>query len=482
MTTPLLLSALAVLALFSWASAFTSNTMSRPSRTSFYPNTPSLRVASATEEATTALLASWDDLQDRFSRQQQTEPPPPQQQQPLVTLYRDTNGWCPFCERIWLALEVKQIPYQTQLINLRDKPDWFLQMVPTGLVPAVLIHSDLSDDDDDDEPSQPQRTLVWESLDILEALDEHFPDTPQLIWKENDAYDTARTVASQATTAGVQLLYGGRNATAEETMMKRDNLTQALQALDTYLATTDGPFLLGSQLSGVDLEMVPTMERWRYQLPLTANMTVYSADAFPNIVEWYNGLQQVPAYTNRVAGDAYSWTATASTFLRFFGSHSEGGVSDAKTQTIIDQADAAATALRDEFLTSAVYQEDTDVTNHDNNMASTSTTTARHEAAAKILSNHEAIAKDCTNVDPQSQQDLERAGDVGVADAMLRATVEALLSEDHVPPGRPEHPAAAAQTARTVAARLCVPRDMGAPAAQVLRRTLTQLANDWEKA
>lgn len=76
-------------------------------------------------------------------------------------------------------------------------------------------------------------------------------------------------------------------------------------------------------------------------------------------------------------------------------------------------------------------------------------------------------------------------GDVGVADAMLRATVEALLlSEDRVvpPPGRPEHPAAAAPAARTVAARLCVPRDMGAPAAQVLRRTLTQLANDWEKA
>ena len=26
---------------------------------------------------------------------------------PALTLYRDTNGWCPFCERVWVALEAK---------------------------------------------------------------------------------------------------------------------------------------------------------------------------------------------------------------------------------------------------------------------------------------------------------------------------------------------------------------------------------------
>ena len=32
--------------------------------------------------------------------------------QPEVTLYRDTAGWCPYCEKVWLLLEEKQIPYK----------------------------------------------------------------------------------------------------------------------------------------------------------------------------------------------------------------------------------------------------------------------------------------------------------------------------------------------------------------------------------
>lgn len=87
-----------------------------------------------------------------------------------VLLYRDTNAWCPFCERVWLALEHKRIPYDTILIDLRDKPgtwlsidpisppeahathpEWYKAMVPTTLVPAARINGE----------------LVYESKDIL---------------------------------------------------------------------------------------------------------------------------------------------------------------------------------------------------------------------------------------------------------------------------------------------------------------------------
>ena len=40
---------------------------------------------------------------------------------PTPCVFRDTNGWCPFCERVTLALEEKGIEYDTMLINLRDK-------------------------------------------------------------------------------------------------------------------------------------------------------------------------------------------------------------------------------------------------------------------------------------------------------------------------------------------------------------------------
>lgn len=62
---------------------------------------------------------------------------------PMVTLYRDTNGWCPFCERVWLQLQAKGIPYEEVLINLQDKPQWYKDMVPTTLVmlhPCLPVH------------------------------------------------------------------------------------------------------------------------------------------------------------------------------------------------------------------------------------------------------------------------------------------------------------------------------------------------------
>lgn len=40
---------------------------------------------------------------------------------PPVLLYRDTNSWCPFCERVWFALEEKEIPFETEFIDLSNK-------------------------------------------------------------------------------------------------------------------------------------------------------------------------------------------------------------------------------------------------------------------------------------------------------------------------------------------------------------------------
>lgn len=44
---------------------------------------------------------------------------------PLV-FFRDTNGWCPYCARVWLALEEKGIDYDSVLIDLYAKPDWWV--------------------------------------------------------------------------------------------------------------------------------------------------------------------------------------------------------------------------------------------------------------------------------------------------------------------------------------------------------------------
>ncbi|EKX36789.1 hypothetical protein GUITHDRAFT_158659 [Guillardia theta CCMP2712] len=59
-----------------------------------------------------------------------------------VVLYRDSAAWCPYCQKVWLLLEEKKIPYKIELINMRsygDKPDWFLAKNPRGLLPVVEV-------------------------------------------------------------------------------------------------------------------------------------------------------------------------------------------------------------------------------------------------------------------------------------------------------------------------------------------------------
>jgi glutathione S-transferase len=36
--------------------------------------------------------------------------------EPEVILYRDSAGWCPYCEKVWLQLEEKRIPYKVEKV------------------------------------------------------------------------------------------------------------------------------------------------------------------------------------------------------------------------------------------------------------------------------------------------------------------------------------------------------------------------------
>jgi len=391
---------------------------------------------------------SWDELSATLSRVSPEEEVPP-----AVTLYRDTNGWCPFCERVWVALRVKNIPYKEQLISLQNKPDWFKELVPTGLVPAVLFHGD---------QEKPERRLVWESLDILKALDEEFPATPKMVL-DTPEYQDAAEMLDGLNTAGFQYVYGNRNAslTEEEKESRRLAFVDGLDKLDKALAESKGPFRLGEDFTGMDAIMVPTLERWRYQLPLTAGMDIL--ENRPHLEKWFTSMESFSPYGERVAGDKYSWTATNSMFLRYFG----GGEDKPEVAEAIRRTDIVAEELTKSFSNDPV----------DDNFAV--------EAAAKLISNHDAVIKDCTREDPLSQKDVPRGNDEEAADAVLRYVASIMLSPS---PSEAVNSAplldistdkvqGASRAARTVAARLCVPRDMGAPAAKIFRKVLATVAD-----
>jgi glutathione S-transferase len=390
---------------------------------------------------------SWEDLAAQLGEHKKEEP--------LLTLYRDTNGWCPFCERVWVAVEAKQIPYTERLINLRDKPEWYKELVPTTLVPAVLFHGDASSN---------ERKIIWESLDVMKALDEAFPDTPKLIL-DSPEYKDAAELQSEVSSAGFGFAFASRNEslTDDGKLKRREEFNSALNTLDAALASSGGPFRLGENFTGIDAIMIPTMERWRYQLPITVEFDIMAGRPF--IQKWFAAMDDFAPYSERIAGDQYSWTATAAQFLRYFG----GGVDKPEVTAAIVRAEAAAKALTNTFC----------------QVEGTPNKVTAKEAAIKLVSNHDAVVKDCTRQDPISQQTINRATDEMVADKLMRYVTSILLSDDAFDSARrapllnvdASERADAAAAARTVAARLCVPRDMGGPAAKILRGTLAIIAN-----
>lgn len=86
---------------------------------------------------------------------------------PKFTLYRDHAGWCPYCQKTMLLIEEKEIPINIELVPMRsygDKPREFLQKVPSGLLPALLVERD-----------DGQQQVITESQVIMELLDRWHP-------------------------------------------------------------------------------------------------------------------------------------------------------------------------------------------------------------------------------------------------------------------------------------------------------------------
>lgn len=96
----------------------------------------------------------------------------PDGQEPRVTFYRDTAAWCPYCEKVWLTLEEKRVPYTVEKVNMNcygDKPAWFWAMQPSGGIPVAKLDGQ----------------VIRESNDIIMAIERAFPEHPML---PNEAY------------------------------------------------------------------------------------------------------------------------------------------------------------------------------------------------------------------------------------------------------------------------------------------------------
>ncbi|XP_048326128.2 glutathione S-transferase DHAR2 isoform X2 [Ziziphus jujuba] len=143
----------------------------------------------------------------------------------------DVLGDCPFCQRVLLTLEGKKVPYKLILINLSDKPKWFLEVNPEGKVPVVKF---------DDK-------WVSDSDVIVGILEEKFPE-PALVTPSEFS-----SVGSKVFGAFVTFLKSKDPSDGSE-----QALLAELKALDEHLKA-HGPYVAGEKVTAVDLALAPKL-------------------------------------------------------------------------------------------------------------------------------------------------------------------------------------------------------------------------------
>lgn len=340
-----------------------------------------------------------------------------------LTLFRERHGWCPYSERVWLALEVKGLQYETVLIDNTGpgrKPSWW-----GGSTPQIRWA---------------EGGQQGESLDIIRALDKKYPET-QPLWPNDDVTDLVnafKRIFPRGTrpSSRAAFLFKGWG----DDPVARQEFEQTLDKTDELLGKySGGPFFYGAKVTAADIAWAPFLERYSEQLPcLHAGLDPRDRSRWPRLARWYDAMmRQVPAYAARVRGDNVSWRKVLS-----MAGYGNAGVApvlqpeDPSKKIILDtdEGDWSLYASKRPYVAS----------------------TPENEAAARVVRNREAIIADAVRRGALKEAE---------ADSGLRSLASLLAGVEVEPDVLP----AATAAADYLAERMCVPRDMGVLPSRALR-------------
>ncbi|KAG9453855.1 hypothetical protein H6P81_006759 [Aristolochia fimbriata] len=155
-------------------------------------------------------------------------------------------GDCPFSQRVLLTLEEKKIPYDMKLIDVSNKPQWFLDISPEGKVPVLNT----------------SEKWVPDSDVITQILEEKYPE-PSLVTPPEYA-----SVGSKIFPSFVKFLKSKDPADGSE-----QALLDELKALDDHLKA-HGPYIAGEKVTAADLSLAPKLYHLEIALGHFKNWTV----------------------------------------------------------------------------------------------------------------------------------------------------------------------------------------------------------------
>lgn len=150
---------------------------------------------------------------------------------------------CPFVQRVTAALEAKQIPYEIEYINLKEKPEWFLEISPNGQVPIMITESG---------------TTLFESDAIIEYIEEEFGPLQEGISNEQRALERAWSYLGSK---NYLVQCGTMSSKDKMTFEQREEkLKTAFEKVEKQL-TGDSVYFNSDSVSRVDIAWLPLLHR-----------------------------------------------------------------------------------------------------------------------------------------------------------------------------------------------------------------------------
>lgn len=199
---------------------------------------------------------------------------------PRVKLYRDQAAWCPYCQKVWLLLEEKQVDYAIEKVPMRsygDKPPEFLRKVPRGILPAVELDGQ----------------IMTESMDIMVAIENMFPDParPMIPPAGPDRDSALELLQLERNLFGLWCQYLFR----PESRSSIAEFEAGLGKVDAVLASGDTPWLLKySHPTLVDMQYVSHVERMVASALYCKGFDIRAR--FQGIDSWLTAFETLPHY------------------------------------------------------------------------------------------------------------------------------------------------------------------------------------------
>ena len=208
---------------------------------------------------------------------------------------------CPYVQRAAIALAEKGVSFERIMIDLANKPEWFLKASPFGKVPLLLVRQD-------DRPD----AVIFESAVICEYLEETQPGPAP---HPEDPLERAQHRAwIEFGSAILGDLWGFETASDAATYaVKRDALKQKFARIETIL--TDGPFFESARFSMVDAVFAPI---FRYFDVFEGFGLPPLFDDMPKVQRWRSALARRPSVIAAVATD---YDARLRDFLKGHDAH-----------------------------------------------------------------------------------------------------------------------------------------------------------------